>query len=544
MVPRGGTGPSAPEPLEPRTLRLGHRSVPVLLPSGRDPRLHVAAVIVTVQVLGQVVLGFDVSIAQILVALGVCAAIEIPLTFWARGVLAWPASALLTGNGVALLLRTPGTEHGDWWSLNGLPIWIAAAAVSLLSKYAIVHRGHHLFNPSNFGLVVVFVVFGSSRADPQDLWWGPWAPGLALTVAVIVVGGLTLARRLGLFHLALTFWLTFAAGIAVVAAAGHQMTARWSVDPVAGLRYWTILVVSPEIIIFVFFMITDPKTAPTGHRARAAYAVLIAVLAAAMAAASSTEFATKVSLLGALTLVCAVRPLLDRRFGEDELVTRRGWSSRRVAGAVAAVAAVAGLLVAVEAVGPGAPTGLPASVEAAASGERPEVDLPVGALDDVRRCPSLDAVSVAMSDEEASAVARDVLAGLAIENRARRDRDPELAATASFGPRLEATRSQIDAMGQSGEVAFQELAPTSIGIRILRDPVSPQAIPQLGVEIIGTARTYVDSGDRVEEQGTSQLSHRVLMTTEVGDHYLIRDEVEADAPMVVDDGCLDDVDGD
>ena len=46
---------------------------PVLLPTVRDPRLHLAAVIVTLQVLGQTAFGFNLSIAQILVALGTCA---------------------------------------------------------------------------------------------------------------------------------------------------------------------------------------------------------------------------------------------------------------------------------------------------------------------------------------------------------------------------------------------------------------------------------------------------------------------------------------
>ena len=43
----------------------------------------------------------------------------------------WPASALLTGNGIAFILRSPGTEHGDWWSINGVWIYAGAAAVSM-----------------------------------------------------------------------------------------------------------------------------------------------------------------------------------------------------------------------------------------------------------------------------------------------------------------------------------------------------------------------------------------------------------------------------
>ncbi len=41
----------------------------MLLPSIRDPRLHLAAVIISLQVLGQVAFDFRLSIAQILVSL-------------------------------------------------------------------------------------------------------------------------------------------------------------------------------------------------------------------------------------------------------------------------------------------------------------------------------------------------------------------------------------------------------------------------------------------------------------------------------------------
>ena len=51
------------------TVRIRGTSYPVLLPTLRDPRLHLAAVIITLQVLGQVAFDFDLSIAQILVAL-------------------------------------------------------------------------------------------------------------------------------------------------------------------------------------------------------------------------------------------------------------------------------------------------------------------------------------------------------------------------------------------------------------------------------------------------------------------------------------------
>src|SRR5437762_14147939 len=101
-----------------RTMVIRGTAYPVLLPTIRDPRLHLAAVIVSLQVLGQVAFGFDLSIAQILLSLGTCAVLEVGIAFFRQHVLMWPASAMLTGNGVAFVLRVPGTQHGDWWSLH------------------------------------------------------------------------------------------------------------------------------------------------------------------------------------------------------------------------------------------------------------------------------------------------------------------------------------------------------------------------------------------------------------------------------------------
>ena len=52
------------------TLQFRGTAYPVLLPTLRDPRLHLAAVIISLQVLGQVAFDFDLSIAQILISLG------------------------------------------------------------------------------------------------------------------------------------------------------------------------------------------------------------------------------------------------------------------------------------------------------------------------------------------------------------------------------------------------------------------------------------------------------------------------------------------
>ena len=79
------------------TLRIRGTSYPVLLPSLRDPRLHLAAAIISLQVLGQVAFDFRLSIAQILISLLTCAVLEVGIALRRQRVILWPASALLTG---------------------------------------------------------------------------------------------------------------------------------------------------------------------------------------------------------------------------------------------------------------------------------------------------------------------------------------------------------------------------------------------------------------------------------------------------------------
>jgi Na+-translocating ferredoxin:NAD+ oxidoreductase RnfD subunit len=283
---------------------------PVLLPKLSDPRLHLAATITSLQVIGQVGFHFELSIAQILLSLATCALLEVAIAFVTQRVLMWPASALLTANGVAFVLRVPGTEHGDWWSLNGWWIFVATAAGALLSKHVVRWRGEHVFNPSNIGLVVCFLALGRGRAAPLDFWWGPMSPWLVAALVVIVTGGFVVLTRLRLLRVALSFWVAFAVGMAVVAASGHAMTARWHLGPVSGFHLWAVLVTSPEVLVFLFFMITDPKTAPRSPTARIVYGVALGLLACVLIAPTTTEFAAKVALLGALAIVCAALPAL------------------------------------------------------------------------------------------------------------------------------------------------------------------------------------------------------------------------------------------
>ena len=325
-----------------RALRVGGHSYPLVLPKIRDPRLHVAAVVITIHTLGQVGLHFQVSVPQILAAVLTTAIIGVAVSFRATRTIVWPASAMLTGSGVALILRVPTTPPGDHWSTHKWYVFAGVAAFSLLTKHVIRYRGGPLFNPSNVGLVVAFLVLGGTRGEPLDFRWAPLNGWMITAYAVILVGGLLITRRLRLLALAATFWIALAIGLGLLANSGHCITARWAFTPVCGFGYWRAIMTSPELLIFLFFMITDPKTVPKGRVGRVVFGLLVAVTSVLLMAPQTTEFGTKVTLLGGLVLVCASRPLIDRlvplpgsaedRLGRFAMAVVGGGSTPRIAG--------------------------------------------------------------------------------------------------------------------------------------------------------------------------------------------------------------------
>src|SRR3989454_8554792 len=364
-----------------RSLRIRGREYPVLLPSIRDPRLHVAAVLLTLQVLGQTVLGFRLSVAQILVCLATGALIEFVVAFFKDKAILWPASGLLTGNSTAFILRVPGTLHGQWWSTHGIEIFIGVVALGMASKYLIRWHGRHIFNPSNVALVLAFVALGPQHTEPLDLWWIPMGPWMIVTYAILIVGGLLIAWELKLVGLVLGFMVGFAAftAIAIAPVPDHCMVASWHVTPLCGRDLWQILVTSPEILIFAFFMIPDPRTVPDGQVARAVFGVLVALLAVLLLGPTTLEFWTKTAILASLVIACALRFALAGFLSPLEARDRQRAGRRRLSWRLPAALAVALLFVGTLPVVADLSTHTPEPAAGLADGSTPSLALTVGA---------------------------------------------------------------------------------------------------------------------------------------------------------------------
>src|SRR2546427_10511238 len=324
-----------------RTVNIRGREYPVLLPSIRDPRLHVAVVLLTLQGLGQTVLDFRLSIAQILICLGAGALIEFGYEFGRNKVIMWPASGLLTGNSTAFILRVPGTFHGQWWSTRGIWIFIGVVAFAMATKYVIRWKGRHIFNPSNIALVLAFVALAPQYTEPQDLWWIPLGPWMYVTYAILIGGGLLIAWELKLLGLELGYMAAFAAAVAIALAPvpDHCMVASWHATAICGRDLWQTLVTSPEVLIFAFFMLPDPRTVPDGQVGRFVFGVIVAILSVLLLGPTTLEFWTKTALLASLVFACAGRFALARLLAPLEeaggglaMVRRLGWAAPAVFG--------------------------------------------------------------------------------------------------------------------------------------------------------------------------------------------------------------------
>ena len=535
-----GETPRRPPPTR-RTIRIRGREYPVFLPSLRDPRLHVAAVLLTLQVLGQTVLDFRLSVAQILICLATGALIEFGVGFFKDKVILWPASGLLTGNSTAFILRVPGTFHGQWWSTRGIWIFVGVVAVSMASKYLIRWRGRHIFNPSNLGLVLAFVALGPAYTEPQDLWWIPMGPWMIVTYAILLGGGLLIGWELKLLGLELGYMAAFAISVAIALAPvpDHCLVASWHATAICGRDLRQILVTSPEVLIFAFFMVPDPRTVPDGQVGRFVFGVIVAVLSVLLLGPTTLEFWTKTALLASLVFACAGRFALVRLLapleeagGPFAAVRRLGWTAPAVFG-------VTLLLITALPVSAQFSTHSPEPAPELPDGSTPKLALTLGSGPDVATwlsgsagaalpppnnsgpvsasarvwvLPPIPAVSIStnviafdpsMNAPTAKTWAHDVVLDLVIESEARRLHDLNLAEGGAEGDALTEFTDVIKQDIAAGTVIQKSYSFDRVSLNLFLPKFSTQARRLIGVTLHGTTTLVTrDASGKVVSQQT------------------------------------------
>jgi Na+-transporting NADH:ubiquinone oxidoreductase subunit NqrB len=166
---------------------------------------------------------------------------------------AWPnpASAYITGISVGILVRSP-----FFWP------YFLCSLLSITSKYVLRLRGRHLWNPSNFGLSAVLFLAPDTVSHLSIQWGNVVAP-----MAVIWLLGFAIVWRVGRLHISATYIAAFFA-LSVLRSTVSGTPWLATVAPITGPMYQ----------LFIFFMITDPKTTVTDKRWQCVVAAGVAVV--------------------------------------------------------------------------------------------------------------------------------------------------------------------------------------------------------------------------------------------------------------------------
>jgi len=177
----------------------------------------------------------------------------------------WPhlASAYISGISVGILIRSP-----EYWP------YALCAAIAITSKYVIRYKGRHLWNPSNFAISFM-LFFAAEAVAPLNVQWDnrPWAMMVIWFVGSIIIWNL---RR---FHICATYIASFLCFALLRAAilnhwgGGMDSTMAWH-------QFQTELapITGPVYQLFIFFMITDPKTTVKSKRGQCAVAFAVAAV--------------------------------------------------------------------------------------------------------------------------------------------------------------------------------------------------------------------------------------------------------------------------
>ena len=174
-------------------------------------------------------------------------------------------------------------------------LWLApaAAVIAVGSKFVFRWAGKHIFNPTNLGVAVVVAL--SDRAWVSPAQWGA-GPTIAFLVACL--GGMVV-NRAARSDVSYAFVGTFAA---ILFGRAMWLGQPWSV-PLHQLE-------SGSLLLFTFFMISDPKTTPNARLARFLFGALVAAGATFVAFVLFRPSGP----LWSLVVLSPLVPLLDRIF--------------------------------------------------------------------------------------------------------------------------------------------------------------------------------------------------------------------------------------
>jgi Na+-translocating ferredoxin:NAD+ oxidoreductase RnfD subunit len=214
-----------------------------------DQRYLAPMLITCILIAGQLSFGFLESLSRTVLAILTALVVELVVARLYLG--RWPhlASAYVSGISVGILVRSPA-----FWP------YALCSAISITSKYVLRIKDRHLWNPTNFGICILLLVAPDTVAS-LSIQWGNYL----LPMIVIWLLGSIIIWQVKRFHICATYVLSFVLfALARSWITGHPFIAE--VAPITGPMYQ----------LFIFFMITDPKTTVQTKRGQCIVVFLVA----------------------------------------------------------------------------------------------------------------------------------------------------------------------------------------------------------------------------------------------------------------------------
>lgn len=217
----------------------------------RDARLFQIAFLATLLSIGVLARDFALLPAQMALTFAAGLATQ---SLWIRalhierrGVL----SAVITCFGLSILLRADS-------------LWVhpLAAALAISAKFVIRIQGKHLYNPANLGVILAITLLPGAWISPAQ-----WGQELVLAGWFVVLGGVVVNRA----QRSDIAWVFLAAYLGLVGLRVLVLGQPWTI--------WLHQFSNGGLLLFAFFMISDPMTIPNRRSARVTYAIVVAIVA-------------------------------------------------------------------------------------------------------------------------------------------------------------------------------------------------------------------------------------------------------------------------
>jgi Na+-translocating ferredoxin:NAD+ oxidoreductase RnfD subunit len=247
-----------------------------------DPRDHQLTVLTSMLAYGLFWLRFDLNKLWLLGIVAVALMSQYVATrLWKLPCFEWK-SAAISGLSLAILMRSPS-----------LAISLGLAFVAIFSKFLLRWEGKHIFNPTNFALVLGILVTGQVAIAPNQ-----WGNGAILAFFIVCMGSFVV-NRAARSDISFAFLVSYA-GLVFLRAAWNGTSLS---EPMNRLQ-------TGSLLVFAFFMISDPKTTPNSHLGRLIFGTTVALVGAYL----QLILQIPAGLLIALAFLSVTVPAIDRIF--------------------------------------------------------------------------------------------------------------------------------------------------------------------------------------------------------------------------------------